>query len=308
MLRFFAWRLGRGFLTILVVLMLVFVAGRIIGNPIDYLMGGETMPSAELYDAMMKKWGLDRPIPEQFVIYVRQALSGDFGDSLFELRPVVEMFRERVGATLSLGGLAFLLSLAVGMPLGIVAAIKRNSGVGRLAMTFAFLGYAVPHFIIAITLILIFSFTLHWLPSTGNATPWHYVMPAVTLAAGLTASVARYMRSAMLDAMSQDFMRTARAKGLTEFVVIFKHALRNALLPVVTVLGLQITYLVSGSIIVEKVFAWPGIGELLVGAVVIKDYPTLQFGVISYAALVVMVNLAVDVLYMVIDPRIRVEA
>ena len=308
MLRFLTWRLARGVLTILVVLVLVFVAGRVIGNPIDYLLGGETRVTAELYDAMMKKWGLDRPIPEQFVIYLRGALFGDFGDSLFELRPVVEMFRERLGATLSLAGLAFLLSLAVGMPLGIVAAIKRNSGVGRLAMTFAFLGYAVPHFIIAITLILIFSFTLNWLPSTGNATPWHYVMPAVTLAAGLTASVARYMRSAMMDAMSQDFMRTARAKGLTEFVVIFKHALRNALLPVVTVLGLQITYLVSGSIIVETVFAWPGIGELLVGAVIIKDYPTLQFGVISYAALVVMVNLAVDVLYVVIDPRIRVEA
>ena len=224
------------------------------------------------------------------------------------MRPVVTMFQERLNATLSLSILAFLLSVSVGIPLGIVAAIKRNSGVGRLAMTVAFLGYAIPHFIIAIFLMLVFSFYLHWLPSTGNDTIWHYVMPTVTLAAHLTASIARYMRSSMLDAMSQDFMRTARAKGVAEPTVILKHALRNALIPVVTVLGLQIAGLVNGSIIVETVFAWPGIGELLVGSVMAKDFPALQFGVVAFAAVVVVVNLAVDVLYVVIDPRIRAEA
>lgn len=306
MLRFLSWRLGRAILTLWLVLTLVFVGGRLAGNPVDYFLPDGSTPEEEAL--FMAEWGLDRPILEQYVIYLEQSLSGNFGESFFELRPVVTMFQERLNATLSLSILAFLLSVSVGIPLGIVAAIKRNSGVGRLAMTVAFLGYAIPHFIIAIFLMLVFSFYLHWLPSTGNDTIWHYVMPTVTLAAHLTASIARYMRSSMLDAMSQDFMRTARAKGVAEPTVILKHALRNALIPVVTVLGLQIAGLVNGSIIVETVFAWPGIGELLVGSVMAKDFPALQFGVVAFAAVVVVVNLAVDVLYVVIDPRIRAEA
>lgn len=306
MLRFLSWRLGRAILTLWLVLTVVFVGGRLAGNPVDYFLPDGSTPEEEAL--FMAEWGLDRPILEQYVIYLEQSLSGNFGESFFELRPVVTMFQERLNATLSLSILAFLLSVSVGIPLGIVAAIKRNSGVGRLAMTVAFLGYAIPHFIIAIFLMLVFSFYLHWLPSTGNDTIWHYVMPTVTLAAHLTASIARYMRSSMLDAMSQDFMRTARAKGVAEPTVILKHALRNALIPVVTVLGLQIAGLVNGSIIVETVFAWPGIGELLVGSVMAKDFPALQFGVVAFAAVVVVVNLAVDVLYVVIDPRIRAEA
>ncbi len=306
MLRFLSWRLGRAILTLWLVLTLVFVGGRLAGNPVDYFLPDGSTPEEEAL--FMAEWGLDRPILEQYVIYLEQSLSGNFGESFFELRPVVTMFQERLNATLSLSILAFLLSVSVGIPLGIVAAIKRNSGVGRLAMTVAFLGYAIPHFIIAIFLMLVFSFHLHWLPSTGNDTIWHYVMPTVTLSAHLTASIARYMRSSMLDAMSQDFMRTARAKGVAEPTVILKHALRNALIPVVTVLGLQIAGLINGSIIVETVFAWPGIGELLVGSVMAKDFPALQFGVIAFAAVVVVVNLAVDVLYVVIDPRIRAEA
>lgn len=306
MLRFLSWRLGRAILTLWLVLTVVFVGGRLAGNPVDYLLPDGSTPEEEAL--FMAEWGLDRPLLEQYVIYFEQSLSGNFGESFFELRPVVTMFQERLNATLSLSILAFLLSVSVGIPLGIVAAIKRNSGVGRLAMTVAFLGYAIPHFIIAIFLMLVFSFYLHWLPSTGNDTIWHYVMPTVTLAAHLTASIARYMRSSMLDAMSQDFMRTARAKGVAEPTVIFKHALRNALIPVVTVLGLQIAGLINGSIIVETVFAWPGIGELLVGSVMAKDFPALQFGVVAFAAVVVVVNLTVDVLYVVIDPRIRAEA
>ncbi len=306
MLRFLSWRLGRAILTLWLVLTVVFVGGRLAGNPVDYFLPDGSTPEEEAL--FMAEWGLDRPLLEQYVIYFEQSLSGNFGESFFELRPVVTMFQERLNATLSLSMLAFLLSVSVGIPLGIVAAIKRNSGVGRLAMTVAFLGYAIPHFIIAIFLMLVFSFHLHWLPSTGNDTIWHYVMPTVTLSAHLTASIARYMRSSMLDAMSQDFMRTARAKGVAEPTVILKHALRNALIPVVTVLGLQIAGLINGSIIVETVFAWPGIGELLVGSVMAKDFPALQFGVVAFAAVVVVVNLTVDVLYVVIDPRIRAEA
>jgi ABC-type dipeptide/oligopeptide/nickel transport system permease component len=218
------------------------------------------------------------------------------------------MFAEDIGATLKLAGLAFLVSVAFGIPIGMVGALKRRSGTGRFVMSIAFLGYAVPHFIIALSLILVFAFYLHWLPSTGNATVWHYVLPTVTLAAHRFASIARHTRSSLLDVLSQDFMRTARAKGLEERVVIFKHALRNSLIPVITILGLQVTGLINGSIIIETVFAWPGIGRLFVGAVLKRDFPVLQFGVLCFAAIVVLVNFLVDIFYVVIDPRIRTDA
>nr|MCU0585734.1 ABC transporter permease [Desulfobacterales bacterium] len=201
----------------------------------------------------------------------------------------------------------FTLSVLCGIPIGMVGALKRRSGTGRLVMSIAFLGYAVPHFIIALSLILVFAFYLHWLPSTGNETVWHYVLPTVTLAAHRFASIARHTRSSLLDVLSQDFMRTARAKGLEERVVIFKHALRNSLIPVVTILGLQITGLINGSIIIETVFAWPGIGRLFVGAVLKRDFPVLQFGVLCFASIVVLVNFLVDICYVVIDPRIRTD-
>ena len=175
-------------------------------------------------------------------------------------------------------------------------------------MGFTFLGYAVPHFIIAILLILVFGYYLNWLPSTGAATPSHYVLPAVTLALPLMAVNARYMRSALLDVLNQDYVRTARAKGLLEFRVIGLHACRNALLPLITVLGLEVAGLVNGSLIVETVFSWPGVGKVLTGSVSRRDFPVLQFGVILYAGVVVSVNLIVDLLYAVADPRVRVRS
>jgi peptide/nickel transport system permease protein len=175
-------------------------------------------------------------------------------------------------------------------------------------MGFTFLGYAIPHFIIAIVLILVFGYLLNWLPSTGAATPLHYVLPAITLALPLMAINARYMRSALLDVLNQDYVRTARAKGLKEWRVIGIHASRNAILPLITVLGLEVAGLVNGSLIVETVFSWPGVGKVLTGSVSRRDFPILQFGVIMYAGVVVGVNLLVDILYAVADPRIRVRS
>lgn len=305
MATFIAWRFGRALLTILVVLAATFVGARLSGNPFE-VMFPEGLPKEEV-QALMQQYGLDKPLPEQFVVYLRELGSGNFGISLREKRPVIEMFAETLWATLSLASLSFVLSIILGVPLGIIAALKRRTGVAQFVMAVAFFGYAVPHFIIAITLILIFSFHLHWLPSTGSQTVWHYIMPTITLVSNRMASIARYTRSSLLDVLSQDFMRTARAKGIRELVVIFKHALRNALIPVVTILGLQVVALVNGSIIVETVFAWPGIGRLFVGSVLWRDFPVLQFGVICFTAVVVLVNLLVDVLYVVIDPRIRTE-
>jgi len=305
MATFILWRFGRALLTIFAVLTAVFIGARLTGNPFE-VMFPDGLPQEEVQE-LMEQWGLDKSLPEQYVAYLREIGRGHFGISLREKRPVVNMFAEDVWATISLAGIAFLLSIVVGVPLGIVAALKRRSGVARLVMGGAFLGYAVPHFIIAIVLILIFSFHLHWLPSTGSQTAWHYVMPTITMASHRFASIARYTRSSMLDVLSQDFMRTARSKGLRELVVIFKHALRNALIPVVTILGLQVAGLVNGSIIIETVFAWPGIGRLFVGSVLRRDFPVLQFGVICFTGVVVLVNFLVDVLYVVIDPRIRTE-
>jgi peptide/nickel transport system permease protein len=306
MLKFIAWRFGRAVLTVLAVTVAVFLAARLTGNPLEMMYPEGLPPDQE--ERLLAEYGLDKPIPVQFLRYVRELSQGNFGVSLREKRPVAEMFAEDIGATLKLAGLAFLVSVAFGIPIGMVGALKRRSGTGRFVMSIAFLGYAVPHFIIALSLILVFAFYLHWLPSTGNATVWHYVLPTVTLAAHRFASIARHTRSSLLDVLSQDFMRTARAKGLEERVVIFKHALRNSLIPVITILGLQVTGLINGSIIIETVFAWPGIGRLFVGAVLKRDFPVLQFGVLCFAAIVVLVNFLVDIFYVVIDPRIRTDA
>jgi peptide/nickel transport system permease protein len=305
MLKFLTWRFGRALLTTFAVLAAVFIGARFTGNPVEVMFPDGLTPEVER--ALIQQYGLDKSLPEQFMIYLRELTRGNLGISHREKRPVVEMYAEDVGATLKLACCAFILSIILGVPLGMVAALKRRTGIARFVMAVAFFGYAIPHFIIAITLILIFSFHLHWLPSTGSQTVWHYILPTITLAAHRMASIARYTRSSLLDVLSQDFMRTARAKGLRERVVIFKHALRNALIPVVTILGLQIAGLINGSIIVETVFAWPGIGRLFVGSVMKRDFPVLQFGVICFAGIVVLVNFLVDILYVVIDPRIRTE-
>ena len=209
---------------------------------------------------------------------------------------------------ITLATMPLLIAITVGIPLGVIAALRRGHAAARLAMSIAFAGYAVPHFIIAIALILIFSYHLHWLPSTGANTAAHYVLPAITLALPLIAALARFMRGAMLDVIRQDFVRTARAKGISETRVVTLHVMRNALLPLITVLGLEISGLVNGSLIVETVFSWPGLGKVLTGSVSRRDFPVLQFGVIVYACVVVAINLAVDVLYAAADPRVRVEA
>ncbi len=306
MLHFLLWRFGRAALTVLLVLAGCFAAVRMTGSPVEILYPEDATP--EQVRLLEKQWGLDRSLPEQFGIYATNLARGDFGVSIIERRPVTAVYAEKVRPTLQLAGIALLIGILVGIPLGVLAALRRGKAAARLAMAAAFMGYAVPHFIIAIVLILIFSYHLHWLPSTGAATAAHYVLPAVTLALPLIAAIARYMRSTMLDVMNQDYVRTARAKGVAEPRVITLHVIRNALLPLITVLGLEVAGLINGSLIVETVFSWPGLGKVLTGSVSRRDFPVLQFGVIAYAMAVVMINLIVDLLYAVADPRVRVES
>ena len=294
---------GRMAITLWVIATVVFAATRLTGNPIDFLMpeGLDAASRAE----MIAYWGLDRPVWDQYVAYWSALLRGDFGLGFMERRPVSTIFAERLGQSATLLGTTLLVTIGVGVPLGVLTAMSRGRALGSAVLLVAFLGYAIPNFVFAILLLLVFSFLLHWLPSAGSATPLHYIMPTLALSAYFVAALVRYTRNAMLDVLGQDYMRTAWAKGLAPHVVMLKHGLRNALIPVITVIGLQMTTLVSGAVVIETVFSWNGVGDLLVGATLRRDYPVLQFGVLVVACAVVVVNTLVDLAYAAVDPRVR---
>lgn len=294
---------GRMAITLWVIATVVFAATRLTGNPIDFLMpeGLDAASRAE----MIAYWGLDRPVWDQYVAYWSALLRGDFGLGFMERRPVSTIFAERLGQSATLLGTTLLVTIGVGVPLGVMTAMWRGRALGSAVLLVAFLGYAIPNFVFAILLLLVFSFLLHWLPSAGSATPLHYIMPTLALSAYFVAALVRYTRNAMLDVLGQDYMRTAWAKGLAPHVVMLKHGLRNALIPVITVIGLQMTTLVSGAVVIETVFSWNGVGDLLVGATLRRDYPVLQFGVLVVACAVVVVNTLVDLAYAAVDPRVR---
>lgn len=302
---FLTTRLLRTVLTIWLIVTAVFFATRLTGDVLDFLLPEGV--DAEGRQAMVRYLGLDRSYWVQYWRYLVALADGEFGLSLFERRPVAEIFAERIWPSVSLLLATFALTVVVGVPLGVFVALKRNTALGTGVMAATFLGYATPNFVLAILLLLIFSYSLNWLPSTGSASLAHYAMPTAALASFFIASLVRYTRNAMLDVLSQDFMRTARAKGLSERAVVFRHGLRNALIPVITVLGLQLTTLVSGAVVIETVFAWRGVGDLLVASTLKRDYPVLQFGVIAVAGAVVLVNLLVDLLYAAADPRVRLQ-
>ena len=297
-------RLVRTALTIFAIVTLVFFATRLSGDAVDFI-GGDGL-TAEDRATLVAYYGLDASLIEQYLRFVRALFEGNFGVSLIERRPVATIIAERIGPSLQLLAGAVLLTLAVSVPAGIAAAIWRKSWIGTAVMSAAFLGYAIPNFVLAILLILIFSFWLGWMPSTGNATPLHFVMPVVALSAFYIAGMTRFTRNAMLDVLSQDFLRTARAKGVPEHSVILKHALRNSLITILSVLGLQIAGLMAaGNVVIETVFAWRGVGELLVTAALRRDYPVLQSAVLAVAVAVIVINLVVDILYAAVDPRVR---
>jgi peptide/nickel transport system permease protein/oligopeptide transport system permease protein len=255
---------------------------------------------------MIRYYELDRSLGEQYRAFLRAFFDGEFGLSFIERRPVADMVAERLWPSAQLLFSATAVTLLVAIPLGIIAAVQRKSWIGSAVMAFAFLGYAVPNFVLAVFLVLVFAFSLNWLPVVGNGTPAHFILPTITLAAAMIAAVMRFTRNAMLDVLGQDYMRTARAKGLPEDTVILKHGLRNAGITILSVVGLQVAALAaSGSVVVESIFAWPGIGDLLVNAAIRRDYPVLQFGVLTVALAVLFINAAIDFAYAWVDPRLR---
>ncbi len=302
------------------------------GDPVDIMMGRGGAVSATQMEELRQQFHLNEPLPTQLWYFLSDAARGDLGYSYIRNKPVVDLLGERLPATIEMTIGALLVSLLIGLPIGIISAIRQNSLVDRLSMAGAFLGISMPGFWLGIVLILFFAVRLQWLPSdgrlgsdihlqqvtgmyvldsilTGNgAALWdslkHLILPSVTLGAGVAAIIARVLRSTMLEVLRSDYVKLARAKGASEWTVIMKHCLRNALIPTVTVVGLQVGVLLGGNMIVETVFSWPGLGRLVVDAIFNRDFPLIQGAVMIYAFTFVIVNLAVDVLYTYLNPRI----
>lgn len=306
MTRFVLIKVGKAIVTIWFILSLVFVLTRLSGDPAEWLLPDDASAAAKAQ--LHASLGLDRPIGEQYVDYLSSLFTGDMGKSYHYLRPVGDLFAERIGPTLTLGSISFVLSILVGVPIGVIAAVHRNSLLDRLTMGISIAGYTIPNFVFGILLIFLFSLQLRLLPSGGMSTPQHFIMPLLTLTVDSIAGIARLTRGSMLDVLRQDYLDSARAKGVKERIVIYRHALRNALIPVVTIIGLHLGTMLGGAVVVETVFAFPGIGSLLVAAAQYRDFPVIQYGVLLIATAVIVANLLVDLSYGLLDPRIRNHA
>lgn len=290
--------------TLLIVAVLVFLFVHLLpGDPARLIAGPEA--DAQVIALVRQQLGLDQPLHVQFWRYITHVLQGDFGTSMVSRRPVSEEMASRFLPTLWLTITSMIWAVLFGMAIGIAAAVWRNRWPDRLGMTLAVTGISFPAFALGMLLMQIFSVDLGWLPTVGADSWQHYILPSLTLGAAVASVMARFTRSSFVDVLSEDYMRTARAKGVSETWVVLKHGLRNAMIPVVTMMGLQFGFLLGGSIVVEKVFNWPGLGRLLVDSVDMRDYPVIQAEVLLFSLEFILINLVVDVLYAAINPAIR---
>jgi peptide/nickel transport system permease protein len=304
MLSYLAQRLAGAVLVVFGVISIVFLLIHLIpGDPVEIMLG-EAASSADR-EALRVALGLDQPVMLQFTHYLHDLLQFDLGTSLQSRQPVIELLQERLPATLLLAGVTLAVTLSLALPLGMLAAVRRGSPWDGGAMMFSMLGVSIPNFWLGPLLILVFSLWLGWFPVSGREGVGSVVLPAVTLGTGLAAVLSRMVRSSMLEVLGEDYIRTARAKGLPPQRVILHHGLRNALLPVITLLGLQLGALLAGAVITETVFSWPGIGLLTIEAIQSRDYPVVQACVLLISVGYVLVNLLTDIAYAWADPRIR---
>ncbi len=283
-----------------------FIIHLIPGDPVEIMLG-EQARAADL-ERLRKTLGLDRPVLEQYVRFLGGLAKGDLGRSLHHRRGVAGLVLERLPATLELGAAAMAAALAIALPLGILAAARARSWLDHGSMVSSLLGVSIPNFWLGPMLIAVFSLRFNWLPPSGRGGIEHLILPALTLGTGLAAILTRMTRASLLEALPRDFVRTARAKGLAEWAVLVRHGLRNALLPVVTAAGLQTGAVLSGSVITESIFAWPGIGRLTIEAIAARDYPLVQGCVLAIALTYVALNLITDVVYTLCDPRVRYDS
>jgi peptide/nickel transport system permease protein len=305
MRRYIVHRLWQGVILLILVATIVFFLGRLTGNPADLMLPEDATEEDRV--ALIETLGLDAPVYEQFGIFIANAVRGDLGESHRYRGPVVDIFFSRLPNTLKIVPAAMLLAMIMAIPLGILSALRRGGIVDRVSGTIAVLGIATPNFWLGILLIYVFSVQLGWLPSARMGGYLHYVLPTITLGTFLVAGFMRLIRSSMLDILDSEFVKLARIKGLSEAVVVWKHCLRNALIPVLSLWGVFMGGLVTGAIVTETVFAWPGIGRLTYEAVIFRDYPLLQAVIIMDAVLILFINLTIDILYAYIDPRIRLS-
>lgn len=296
-------KIGEALLALWGVVTIVFFVSRVLGDPTVLLLplGAE---QAQI-DALRSSLGLDRPLAEQYVVSLLSMLRGDFGISFQHMRPAMDVVLERMPATMLLAGTALLFGTLFGAVAGSIAALKRGTASEMIVMIGALLGQATPVFWLGIMLILLFSVELGWLPTGGSGSIAHLVLPGITLAFFVTASIARLLRSSLLEVMREDYVRTARSKGLMPRTVFLWHIARNALIPVVTMIGIIAGELLGGSVVIETVFAWPGVGRIIMQAIQAQDFPVIQAGVALVATIFIIINLLVDLLYSLLDPRIR---
>ncbi|ANY67100.1 peptide permease [Paenibacillus sp. BIHB 4019] len=283
------------------------------GSPVEMMIDPNT-PPADI-EAKKEALGLNDPLYLQYIHWLVDVFKGNFGFSLTTYQPVAQMIGERIGPTVTLMGLSLIVGLAIAVPLGIISATRQNSKLDYLATGGSFLGISIPNFFLALGLIYVFSLELKLLPSGGMITLGgdggfvdrlkHLILPVLVLGTGIAGKKIRYVRSSVIDILGQDYLRTARAKGVREFMVVNKHALRNALIPIVTVIGLEVPILLGGAVVTEQIFSWPGIGQLTMGSIMNRDYPTLMALNLLAAFMVLAANLLTDIIYSVADPRIK---
>jgi len=305
MQRYVLKRIVQSVLTLLVLSMLIFIVCRLTGDPVTLMLPDDA--SYEDVAQLRTALGLDRPLPVQYWLFLSSAVQGDFGRSIKGQVPVLDLIQERLPNSIKLGIVSLLITVILAFPLGVMAAVNKGTAIDTIANLIAVLGQSLPQFWVGIVLIQIFAVHLRWLPVAGSASPWHYILPGFTLGWFLVAGIMRLLRSSMLDVLDSEFVKLARIKGVSGWVVIWKHALKNAIMPVLTFAAIYLAILITGAILVETVFAWPGIGQLIYQGIVYRDFPVIQAVVLLTAVIVVLVNFLVDITYAYLDPRIRLH-
>ena len=306
MRRYLVSRIFQAIITLWLLTLVAFLMARLSGNPLDVLLDARATDEDRV--VMAQVLGLDRPLPVQYAIYLRDIARGDFGTSFKTRRSALSTVMERLPWTLELGTTSFLVSVLVAVPIGVVTAVRRGTAIDVAGKVLALLGQSLPTFWLGLMLILLFAVTLGWLPAGGTGSLAHLVLPSITLGWFTVAGIMRLVRSAMLDTLGEEFVVTARAKGLAEPKVVWKHALRNAVIPPLTYAGVVFVALLAGAVVTETVFAWPGVGQLVIEAITFRDFPVIQIIFLVFGAMYIGMNLVVDLLYGWADPRIRLAA
>lgn len=305
MARKIAYRLLRMILTVLLIYTIVFFFSRVTGDPVEFMTMNSGVGAEEKAN-LAHQLGLDQPLWKQYTDSLTGILTGNAGNSFYYNRPVDELFAERLFATLSIGLLAFLVTAVLGILLGFISALNYNTWIDRLILAITVVGNTIPSFVLAILLILFFALRLRVLPSGGYGDFRYMIMPVIAMSVAPTSNVARLTRSSLLDIFSSDFLNTSRAKGMKEIKVKVKHGLRNAMIPVVTILGSQLSGIIGGTVVIETVSAWPGLGQLIINGARQRDFPLVVYGVMVIAISVSLIYFIVDIIYMYLDPRIRI--